>query len=59
MAPTLTLHQGAAHVEFVEHPTETAPKAPLAAAELEARWGLVLARSGRRRAGGSLARFLS
>jgi hypothetical protein len=39
MAPTLTLHQGDAQVAYVEHPTEVARRAMLAAAEFETgRW---------------------
>jgi hypothetical protein len=35
MTPTLTLHQGEQHAEYVEHPIETARKALLAAAHAE------------------------
>jgi len=39
MAPTLILHQGDAQAEYVEHPTEVARKALMAAAEIESgRW---------------------
>ena len=35
MPPALTLHQGDAKAEYVEHPTEIARKALMAAAEVE------------------------
>lgn len=35
MAPALTLHHGDQQAEYVEHPTETARKALLAAARVE------------------------
>ena len=39
MAPVLTLHQGDAEASFVEHPTETARRALMAAAQVEGgRW---------------------
>jgi hypothetical protein len=45
MAPTLTLHQGEKTREFIEHPTETARKALLAAADYETgRWPELLRR---------------
>lgn len=48
MAPTLTLHQGDAHAEYVEHPTEVARRALLAAAEVEVgRWPALLREAAR------------
>jgi hypothetical protein len=45
MAPVLTLHQGDAEASFVEHPTEVARKALMAAADLETgRWPELLRR---------------
>jgi len=35
MAPALTLHHGDLEAEYVEHPTEVARKALIAAAEVE------------------------
>lgn len=47
MAPTLTLHQGDAQAEFVEHPMETARRAIMAAAEVEDdEWRSLLRRVG-------------
>jgi hypothetical protein len=45
MAPALTLHQGDQQAEYVEHPTETARKALMAAAEVEtSAWAGILQR---------------
>jgi hypothetical protein len=45
MAPALTLHHGDQQAEYVEHPTETARKALMAAAEVETRdWASILER---------------
>ena len=42
---TLTLHQGESKREFVEHPTEVARKALIAAAEVETDdWAAILRR---------------
>jgi hypothetical protein len=48
MAPELTLHQGDAKTSFVEHPTEVARRALMAAAEVETDgWPELLRRSAR------------
>ena len=45
MAPALTLHHGDRQAQYVEHPTEVARKALLAAAEVETPdWASVLQR---------------
>ena len=45
MAPALTLHHRGQQAQYVEHPTEVARKALLAAAEIEVpRWSALLIR---------------
>lgn len=45
MAPALTLHHGDQQAEYVEHPTEIARKALMAAAEVETLdWANILQR---------------